>query len=450
MTVAIIGTAQIPLQEVAAALHYEGVSVKTAVLTQELEQQNHLDGVRSSVVIIAEQGVITIGEETTRVRALLSSESRLILCIPQLSTDDRNALLEEGVSSTITPQTWAIEHIAERVLSQLILDGEIQPSSYGEMQGATAVMRSLYSDIERIAPLSEPILILGQTGTGKELVAKAIHDRSGRDGIYLPINCPEISPELLSSELFGHEKGAFSGADKSRVGLIASAGRGTVFLDEIGELDLPAQAKMLRVLEYRKVRRVGANNWDDVEARIVLATNRNLEELCGEGKFRRDLYERIRGFTLKLPSLNKRKADIVLLANYFVEKYNEEYNTNLIIPDGAVDCLFRYDWPGNIRELRGAVRKAAAYADNSKYLSRLILQEATRGRVLEDVPDSVPFDPARDTWRDLVGRAQKVYFRALLEKTQGNKEKAAKLSGLSRSQFFEKLKEIQKGKMTEE
>jgi DNA-binding NtrC family response regulator len=444
MRVSITGTLQIPLKEVAAALQYEGVFVSITVLSPELEQQNHLADVERCVLIIAEQGVVTIGEETTRVRTLLPSTARLILCIPQLSTNDRNVLLEEGASSIITPQTWAAEHITERVLSQLILEGDIQPSSYGDIQGATSIMRSLYNDIERVAPLSEPILILGQTGTGKELIARAIHDRSGRGGTYLPINCPEINPELLSSELFGHEKGAFSGADRSRVGLIASAGKGTVFLDEIGELDLPAQAKMLRVLEYHKVRRVGANNWDEVGARIVLATNRNLEELSAEGKFRRDLYERIRGFTLKLPALRERKADILLLVKYFLEKYNEEYKTNLTVPDGATDCLFRYDWPGNIRELRSIVRKAAAYADNTKYLNHLILQEATRSRDVKAALYSVPFDPVTDTWRDLVSRAQSVYFRALLEKTHGNKETAIKMSGLSRSQFFGKLKKIQK------
>jgi two-component system response regulator HydG len=441
------------LKKVAAALRHEGLAVRAEVLTPDFEQQHHLAQAQCGVLIIAEQGVVTVGEQTTRVRKLLPAQAPLILCIPQLSTGDRQALLEEGASSIITPHTWAAEHISERVLSQLILEGQIRPDSYGETQGATAVMRSLYSEIERLAPLSEPILILGQTGTGKELVAKAIHETSGREGGYLPINCPEISPELLSSELFGHEKGAFSGADRTRVGLIASAGKGTVFLDEIGELDLPAQAKMLRVLEYRQVRRVGANNWDEVGARIVMATNRNLEELVAEGKFRQDFYERIRGFTLRLPPLSQRKADLLLLVTHFVEKYNEEYKTELAVPDGAVDCLFRYDWPGNIRELRGVIRKAAAYTDNAKYLNHLILQEATRTRNLEPAMNHapfdaatnyVPFDAATDTWRDLISRAQDVYFHALLEETHGNKEAAIKLSGLGRSQFFEKMKELQK------
>jgi DNA-binding NtrC family response regulator len=444
MKVSITGLRQIPLNEVADALRREGVSVGQVIPAERLGRDDSLSDAQCVILVLTDQGIVTIGEEATRVRGLMRPAAQLILCIPQLPTEDRRLLLEEGASSIVTPQTWAAEHIAERVLAQMILSGYIQPSGCGDIRGASAAMRSLYKEIERVAPLSEAILILGPTGTGKELVAKAIHDRSGRGGVYLPVNCPEISPELLSSELFGHERGAFSGADKTRVGLIASAGKGTVFLDEIGELDLQAQAKMLRVLEYRKVRRVGANTWDEVEARVVMATNRDLEALCAQGRFRADLYERIRGFTLRLPPLRERAADILLLVDHFLEKYNEEYKTSLAVPDGAAECLFRYDWPGNIRELRGVVRKAAAYSEGPKYINHLILQEGTRARTAEPNANAIPFDPAADTWKDLLHRARDVYFRALLAETHGNREAAVRLSGLSRSQFFSKLKALQK------
>jgi two-component system response regulator HydG len=322
----------------------------------------------------------------------------------------------------------------------MILDGDITPYRWGALRGATRRLRELYSDIARLAPLSEPILILGATGTGKELVARELHNMSGRRDAYIPIHCPEMQHDLVSSELFGHEKGAFTGAERARHGLIASAGSGTVFLDEIGDLDLQSQAKLLRVLEDRKVRRVGANQFEDVRARIILATNRNLQEACAEGKFRRDLYERIRGFTLELPPLSERKADIPILASRFLDEYNEEYRTGDKMPEGSLDCLFHYDWPGNVRELRAVIRRAAAYADSSGYISPLILQESVRRPQSRGEQNAVPFDPAIDTWRDLLNRAQTIYLRALLAHTNGNREAAIKLSGLSKSQFFEKLK----------
>lgn len=154
------------------------------------------------------------------------------------------------------------------------------------------------------------------------------------------------------------------------------------------------------------------------------------------GEFRPDFYERIRGFTLRLPPLRERRAGLLLLINYFVEKYNEEYKTVLAIPEGAAECLFRYDWPGSVHELRGVIRKAAAYADGTRYVNHLILQEVTRRRAAEVIRHVVPFDPSVGTWKDLMHRAQGIYFQALLDETHGNKKAVARLSGLSRSQFF--------------
>jgi DNA-binding NtrC family response regulator len=236
---------------------------------------------------------------------------------------------------------------------------------------------------------------------------------------------------------------------------LAEAGRGTVFLDEIGELDLKAQAILLRALEEKKVRRVGANQLEDVQARIVLATNRDLELECEAGRFRQDLFERIRGFTVELEPLRERRADIPLLVERFVSEFNRELERELQVPAGACDCLFEYDWPGNIRELRAAVRNAAAFAGEGRFISVFHLRESTLRRRRQDKarPPASPsdkrctvsFDPHRDKWRDVAKRAQAVYFRALLEATGGNKEKAIPLSGLSRSQFYEILKEVGSG-----
>jgi two-component system response regulator AtoC len=306
-------------------------------------------------------------------------------------------------------------------------------------------MRDLYGRLERIAPLEEPVLVLGETGTGKELVAQEIHVRSGRDGPLLPINCAALPPELLESELFGHERGAFSGAITGRRGLLAEGGTGTVFLDEIGDLPLPAQARLLRVLEELKVRPVGSNRWQPVQARLLLATNRDLEKACAAGTFRLDLFYRINGFTLRLPPLRERKADLLLLAHYFLGGFNRKYGREVMAPSGAFDLLFRHDWPGNVRELQKAVWEAAGSASGDRGpISLVILQEATRRRpTAAAVSRPLPFDPAVETWEEVHDRIRASYFRSVLRLTGGNKNAAAKRAGVSRSQFYEILKQIE-------
>jgi DNA-binding NtrC family response regulator len=444
MTIALFAADPSALSAIAAIFRREGVAVSRFALSSKMSRNDINSSVTKCVLIANEGGLVNIGEQVEHMRELIGPSTPLILCAPQPSASDREVLIGCGASEVVTPQSWAAEHVGERVLGQIIIGGGVTPNSCGALCGATLKVRELYSDIEKLAPLSEPILILGETGTGKELVAKELHDRSSRRGIYMPINCPEINPELISSELFGHERGAFTGADKARVGLIVSAGSGTVFLDEVGDLDLQSQAKLLRVLEDKKVRRVGANQFEEIQARIILATNRNLRESCAEGKFRHDLYERIRGFTLELPPLRERKADIPILVKHFVDEYNREYKTNSKIPADGVDCLFHHDWFGNVRELRAVIRKAAAYSDTSGYISSLILNESIRRPQARTARNVVPFDPAVDTWRDLLDRAQAIYLRAILAHTNGNRETAIKISGLSKSHFFEKLKELSK------
>ncbi len=441
MSIAIFAQAHFPIEDLVAALRRDGVDSIPAKLDTKPPSNTPI---KKAVLVIQEQGIVSIGEKTNLVRGLLPTEASLLLCVPQPPASDRQLLLKSGVNEIITPGSWASGYVAERILAELIVAQDIQPSSCGLLQGATHKMRELYQHLEKIAPLDDPILILGESGTGKELVAHEIHRLSGRPDPFLPINCPELSPELLGSELFGHEKGAFTGALQARKGLIASTGRGTIFLDEIGDIDLAAQAKLLRVIEDRKVRPIGANHLEPVEARLVFATNRNLEEDCIDGKFRKDLYERLRGFTLILPPLRERRADLSLLFRHFLEAFNKEYGKDLKTPTSALDCLFRYDWPGNLRELRSIVRRSAAFADAAGFVSAAVLRESVRSLGPTRSQHSVTFNPAHDAWRDVLARAQKIYFRALLIESQGNKETATKLSGLSRSQFYEKLKEIER------
>jgi transcriptional regulator with GAF, ATPase, and Fis domain len=417
----------------------DGVDVSVAEFDSIFSRGAETNSATICFLILEEQDLIKIGEATSRVRAALLKGCRLLLCIPL--PVERSVLMDWGADDIITPASMSARHVAERILAQLISEELVQPYRCGGLYGATSQMRELYSHIETVARLDDPLLILGETGTGKELVAREVHERSVRQDIYVAVNCAELNPELFGSELFGHEKGAFTNAIQTRRGLLAEAEKGTVFLDEIGDLDLQAQAKLLRVLEDKKIRRIGANHWEDVPVRILLATNRNLEGDCLSGRFRSDLFERIRGFIIELPPLRERKADIPLLMKHFLAAYNDEYKLHLDIPLGAIDSLFRYSWPGNVRELRAAVRRAAAYADTSGHISSLILQEATRGRKTNVSKNSVEFNPSTDTWRDVQKLAQEAYFRAILAETKGNKDVAIKLSGLGKSQFYEKLHE---------
>lgn len=448
MTLALFSTELGPLPSVVASLADEGLDVRAFNWNSPRGVETLGPEVANAVLIVPKHGA---GEPTALVRRLLAGERRLLLCAPQPSGVDYQLLKEMGASEIITPRTWEPEHIAERILGQLILEGHVGPSACGRLRGASNVMREMYRDLSVVAPLADPVLILGETGTGKELVAAELHNLSRRPDKFLPINCGELNLELAGSDLFGHKKGSFTGATEARRGLLAEAGQGTLFLDEIGELDLKAQSILLRVLEEKKVRRVGSNQTEEVPARIVLATNRDLESECEEGSFRQDLLERIRGFTMQLPPLRERRADIPLLAHHFLDEFNRETGRALRVATGTLDCLFNYDWPGNVRELRAAIRLSAAFSDADGFTSALHLVQATRrGRKRKQAnepPPSdaryfVPFDPTTDTWRDFLERAQAVYFQTLLNVVGGNKAEARKRSGLSSSQFYEKLKSL--------
>ncbi len=249
MSLGLFANHNFPLDDVISAFRREGIDVFPVRLDSQPQTRGIPASVDKGVLIIPEQGVINVGEQSGLVRKLIGTECFLILCTPEPTAIDRQLLFECGASEIVTPSAWSPSNVTERILAELIIKGYVQPSSFGYLQGATCKMRELYYHIQKVASLSEPILILGETGTGKELVAAEVHKQSERPNPFLPINCPELSPELLGSELFGHERGAFTGAIQSRKGLLVEAGKGTIFLDEIGDLDTSAQAKLLRVIE---------------------------------------------------------------------------------------------------------------------------------------------------------------------------------------------------------
>ena len=237
-----------------------------------------------------------------------------------------------------------------------------RPYSFEDFLGESSAMRQVYSIIDRVAASSVDVLVTGETGTGKELVARAIHARSRRsEGPFVPVDCGAIPDALIESELFGHERGAFTGADARRMGLVEFADGGTLFLDEVGELPLPLQAKLLRVLQERRVRRVGARQENAVDVRVVAATSRDLDRMVERGEFRRDLFYRINVVRIDLPPLRVRGDDIGLLAEFFANKAAQEMGRNVAgLSTDVYQVLRNYHWPGNVRELQNVVRRAIA------------------------------------------------------------------------------------------
>jgi formate hydrogenlyase transcriptional activator len=244
---------------------------------------------------------------------------------------------------------------------RLSSEDEIQfPQNPGGMIGESAAFQETLRNIRLVAPTGATVLVHGETGTGKELIARAIHDLSERSKQpFIKVNCAAIPAALLESELFGHERGSFTGACTQKIGRFETAHKGTIFLDEISEIPLELQAKLLRAMQERELERLGGNRTIKVDIRIVAATNRNLQQMVEEGKFRSDLYYRLNVFPLAVPSLRERRDDIPLLVRYFARKYTVQMNRDIEeIPSASIESLMAYDWPGNIRELQNIIERS--------------------------------------------------------------------------------------------
>lgn len=312
-----------------------------------------------TVVIDAEPGIETA-------RTCLQAGAGDYLDIGRVEAD-----LEDSLERLLTTSR---HRAAEQVLRRAVE----KPYSFDDFLGTSPPMQQVYSVIDRVAGSSVDVLITGETGTGKELVARSIHRRSRRaTGPFVPVDCGAIPDALLESELFGHERGAFTGADARRMGLIECADGGTLFLDEVGELTSAVQAKLLRVLQERRVRRVGARQENAVDVRVVAATSRNIDEMVAQGEFRRDLFYRINVVRIDLPPLRVRGDDIGLLAESFAYRAAQEMGRGLGgLTTDAYQVLKGYHWPGNVRELQNAVRRAIA-----------MTRSKTAG--VEDLPDEI-------------------------------------------------------------
>lgn len=287
--------------------------------------------------------------------------------------------------------------------------------------------------VGRVAPTDLPVLISGSSGTGKEVVARAIHKRSSRaDGPFVPVNCGAIPVELIESELFGHSRGSFTGADRERTGLWEEANGGTIFLDEITETGPLFQVKLLRALQEREIRRVGSNKNISVDVRVIAATNRKIEDEVDAGRFRQDLMYRLNVVSIELPSLGERKDDIIPLAEYFMSRNGS--SGKRLSPD-VVELLRRYGWDGNIRELENAVLGAIALADDVIYpehLSEKIRRYAETPEKRISLADSLVHSTVRSEELVTLSKLEEKYVTAVLEQTGGNKQAASRILGIDR------------------
>ena len=329
-----------------------------------------------------------------------------------------------------------------------ILDDELKRTlQFGKIVGKSPAMRNIYNLIQQVAKTKTNILITGESGTGKELIAKAIHEESARkDEPFVVVNCGGIPETLMESELFGHKKGAFTGATHDKKGLFETADKGTIFLDEIGELSLPIQVKLLRAVQERVFKPVGSNEDVRVDIRIISATNKKLEEEVIGGNFREDLFYRLNVIEIKVPPLRERKGDLRLLAQHFLEKYSTEMGKEVSkISSYAIDLLNKYDFPGNIRELENLMERSVALSSTNIILPDSLALSLHKRRWIEGVKNRrFDLDEVRNgvSLDAIIEEIEKAYLEKALECTNGKKQEAAELLGISFRTFRYRMSKL--------
>jgi len=328
------------------------------------------------------------------------------------------------------------------------LDDEVRKTiHFGNIVGNHIKMQHIYKMIEQVAGTKTNILITGESGTGKELIAQAIHQLSDRkEEPFVTINCGGIPESLMESELFGHKKGSFTGADQDKKGLFEDAHQGTVFLDEIGELSVPLQVKLLRAVQEKVFKPVGGNVDISVDIRFISASNKSLEEEVIAGRFREDLFYRLNVIELKVPPLRERKSDLHSLAQHFLDKYSREMGKEIAkISSYAIDLLNKYDFPGNVRELENLMERSVALSTTNIILPDSLAMATHKRRWLEGTGDE-RFD-LNDVENgvnltEILGKIEQAYLNKAMEYAQGNKKRAAKLLGLGYRSMWHRLDKI--------
>jgi transcriptional regulator with GAF, ATPase, and Fis domain len=370
-------------------------------------------------------GLIYVGNDN--VRDLFRAEQLEMLTIfaAQAALFIKNAQLLNELRSEKTELAERLEHV-----------------KFGELIGSCPQMVEVYNRVEKVASTDITVLINGETGTGKELIAREIHNRSPRaKGSFITVNCGAIPENLIESELFGHVKGAFTGAVANQIGKFQAADGGTIFLDEIGELPLQLQVKLLRVLQEKQIQRVGEAKTTAIDARVVAATNRELHEEVRAGRFREDLYFRLNVIGILLPPLRERGDDVLLIARYLIGRYAKEYGRDIdpakALSASGVNAMMRFGWPGNIRQLENHIKKALVLADGPQITAADLDLELPDGTAATDDDAVLPLADARDRW-------QREYINRVLALNGGNRTKTARDLGVDPRTIFRHLEKVEK------
>jgi two-component system response regulator HydG len=335
--------------------------------------------------------------------------------------------------------------LLERVVSHLKLKTENRVlrekiksrQGFGSIVGTSPEMEKLYRIVAKAAHSTHPVLILGESGTGKELVARSIHFSGPfRDKPFIPVDCGSLVPTLIESELFGYVKGAFTGAQHAKDGLLAIAEGGTVFLDEVGELPIDLQAKLLRAIQEKEIRPVGSTKQIPINVRILAATNRDLEEGVAQGTFRRDLYFRLNVLSLRIPSLRERRQDIPILATHFLERLSRNSEQERTLSDDAMKAMLAYDWPGNVRELENCLERACAFTTGP------MIHLGDLPREISQLEGSAPAGAGNGTSKIVpMSELERQTILNAIAQLNGDKLQAARLLGIGKTTLYRKLKE---------
>ncbi len=341
----------------------------------------------------------------------------------------------------------ALERKTEQAEPNIGEEGLEDTTQFGKIVGNSIRMQHIYQMVRQVAKTRTNILITGESGTGKELIAKAIHENSERaDKPFVPVNCGGIPETLMESEFFGHKKGAFTGASQDKMGLLEAAHGGTIFMDEVGELSIAMQVKLLRAVQERVVRAVGGTKDSSVDIRIISATNKHLEDEVIAGRFRDDLFYRLNVIEIKVPPLRERKGDLKILAQHFLEKYSQEMGKKVTkISSYAIDMLKKYDFPGNVRELENLIERSVALSNTNILLPDSLAMSIHKRRWIEGVQnkrfdvDEVAQGVSLD---DILAQIERAYLIKALACTHNNKNKAAELLGITFRSFRYRLDKL--------